>query len=682
MNFFILNNLLLIAFIFLANQSCKKETEGELFGRNSLATPSLFNSDTNNSQSQFIDSLLVNFRPSVNLPATLRSQCLPSNNSEYFLVPHGLKCNTTLPSNHIQDIAVINNNIFLATDRGLAISQDVFVGRAYKVMTTADGLLSNYIFDIAVNEQNIILLGTTLGMSFSSDGGQTFKSIEFGFNILNIATYGSNIIYAVSKSGLFVSQDFGQSGGYNFYKISQNILPAGFLSSVAVDTNGGLYVGSQTGIFYSADGGGSFSQILSSQRITNVYINKQNVVFASSEDNGIFYSAKVGNSFTFKNYGPNYALGYSPKISFDSSGKIYLSTKNGVLVSTDQAASFNPIANSTNTEAVTNLLASYSSYLFFSTESGLFISTNVGVTGFAQSAPVKYYPGGAYYSNDLYVKNNVIYVVGDKGLIVSTNGGETFAPLGNFDVKNLLSVRVTKNNKIVVQSIGHTFYVLDLLGNILVSKTIPSPAGNLSSIPNIAEDNQNRIYIVIKNEIWVSDISGINYVKLAKFDEGISGLKIDENNNMYVTADSLYTSDNLGQTFSKKNNITGFDYGYYLLGASKGLVAVGGREGRIAISEDKGQTFKTYSIPLTQRELQSSDSSLGFIQSFAINSNGDMYVLKNKVLTISRDKGASFTVKDSSVGLTDFIGEMYNVFVDENNAVYVLSLFGMSIARK
>ncbi len=104
-------------------------------------------------------------------------------------------------------IAVFGTNVYLSTTSGLWVSSNTGTSWAQKLM--ADGLANDYLYDVTVDGNGVVLAATNGGLSFSINSGGSFTAAASP----QIYAYGvfaqGSTWYAAGSNGLFISQDGG-----------------------------------------------------------------------------------------------------------------------------------------------------------------------------------------------------------------------------------------------------------------------------------------------------------------------------------------------------------------------------------------------------------------------------------------------------------------------------------------
>ena len=97
------------------------------------------------------------------------------------------------------------------------------------------------------------------GVTFTTDGGQTFSQALVGERIYDFA-FDGNRVYAAGDNGLFISDDEGDSWRSisSFRSIDRQVRPEASVFSVEID-DGALWVGTSDGLLLSEDGGQTWS---------------------------------------------------------------------------------------------------------------------------------------------------------------------------------------------------------------------------------------------------------------------------------------------------------------------------------------------------------------------------------------------------------------------------------------
>lgn len=117
----------------------------------------------------------------------------------------------TLAGNRIEGIYANGGKLYLATHLGLSLATD-FVAAAntatFTNKTTANGLGSNYIWDVTVNSDGDIFIATEVGLAFSTDGG---TSIYNRTTSQGLAEDSVNAVFVDSSDNIWAATDAGVS---------------------------------------------------------------------------------------------------------------------------------------------------------------------------------------------------------------------------------------------------------------------------------------------------------------------------------------------------------------------------------------------------------------------------------------------------------------------------------------
>ncbi|HMW07924.1 MAG TPA: putative Ig domain-containing protein [Leptospiraceae bacterium] len=275
------------------------------------------------------------------------------------------------------------------------------------------------------------------GLAISSDGGASFTmkttTDGLGCNTQNgVSVDSSGIIYAANNSnsctgGISVSTNNGVS--FSFLNASLNGLQN---FSVFSNTPGLVYVGVYNtggGLYYSTNGGSSFTQrfgttYLDSDYVNDIYVTSSNVYIANgfSSSYGVSISTDGGANFTKRNSGNSSLPAAVVSGIYAVGSNVYAATASGLYISTNSGTSF----SLSGTGAVAaNKVQVVSNVIYVASTSGLMISTNAG-SSFSTRTTANGLPSNSVSSVFVYA-DGTIYVGTNSGIGISTDGGSTFS---------------------------------------------------------------------------------------------------------------------------------------------------------------------------------------------------------------------------------------------------------------
>jgi ligand-binding sensor domain-containing protein len=154
-----------------------------------------------------------------------------------------------LPSDNVTSVVVDQNNLkWFGTQEGVARYNDT----SWTVYTTASGLIDNYINCITVDASNHIWIGTDLGVS-TYDGSQWISYTPASGMLNDIV----NCIAAAPNGNIWIGTPSGASkfdGTAWTNYTTDGGLPANMISSIAVESNGNVWLGTYLGGLSKFDG--------------------------------------------------------------------------------------------------------------------------------------------------------------------------------------------------------------------------------------------------------------------------------------------------------------------------------------------------------------------------------------------------------------------------------------------
>ena len=269
-------------------------------------------------------------------------------------------------------VMVRNNNIYLGTSGGLAISRDD--GKSFVLNEQIDNLLEwspAYIDDIFDNGDKIFFaVGSNLIVS--GNAGETFQSVLSSEKVGDskiLKIHGINNTVALGTSdGLWLSTD----GGENFFHLEKmEYAPNSEITAVFVDGDR-IYAGTEEGLFIF-DGHG-FKQItkddgLPSNKINSVFKNGDYLYVGTSKGLAISNDDK---NFVVRTNLNGLGSSYVWKVFVDDNA-IYVGTNSGLSISLNDGQSFR------NFTTADGLGCNEINDIFVNAEGKLYIVTGCGL---------------------------------------------------------------------------------------------------------------------------------------------------------------------------------------------------------------------------------------------------------------------------------------------------------------
>jgi len=222
------------------------------------------------------------------------------------------------------------------------------MGDSWEVKNT--GLVHTEVDDIIITEDNTIFAGVSRGGVYRSfDGGVNWEwgSPDFEYSSVNAMAYKPGFLFAgLSGSGVYISTDDGDS-----WIESGLDLTVGWISALAIGSEGKVYAGLTTGIIHRSDDDGvSWTDVYDAddEIMDLVHNHHTNTMLAAVDDNstgGVHRSIEGGIwSRQISGLGSNrvLSLAVSPV-----ENKIYASTAdNGIFISNDNGDTwYKPTSN-------------------------------------------------------------------------------------------------------------------------------------------------------------------------------------------------------------------------------------------------------------------------------------------------------------------------------------------------
>jgi photosystem II stability/assembly factor-like uncharacterized protein len=259
-------------------------------------------------------------------------------------------------------------------------------------------------------QNNDVFAGTNKGIYYSSDNGKTWIEKNAGLKYRNVMAlaHSAGNTFAGTGNGLFMSSDNGNTW------ISKNLDIS--LRSVYSIGDSVLLAGSSTGIHRSTDQGSSWTQSYTGQARVLAIVQKDTLLIAGTEGQGILLSTDAGNTWTPSNIGFTDLGIYSLAVKENT---LFAGLRTGIFISTDNGSTWTPAGNgpSANIRAI----AVQDSIILAGTEgAGIYESTNNGNTWSPRGL------SGQYVLAITLSGNTILASVGNKGVYQSTNRGSSW----------------------------------------------------------------------------------------------------------------------------------------------------------------------------------------------------------------------------------------------------------------
>lgn len=293
------------------------------------------------------------------------------------------------------------------------------------------------------SNSNWIFAGTGgAGIFRSSDNGQNWNRTNSGLTDLRIKSITAdqnNTIYVKTNFDVFRSTDQGDTWTSITSDLPYYESPMNALQSVAVNSGGDIFVANDGGIYRSTNEGGNWQHVGLSSAST-VAVQENGIIYVGTEFNGIYKSSDNGT--TWLHISP---LNLVNVIAFNNQGHIFTGDqKTGVHRSTNNGVIWNEILDGFSSKRIYRLIATNAGDLFASVfYRGIYRSTNKGFEWASVGLP-----------NNIYIRalasspsGNILVGTDQYGVFRSTDNGNSWASIG-LSGKNIYSLVVDDSENI------------------------------------------------------------------------------------------------------------------------------------------------------------------------------------------------------------------------------------------
>ncbi len=242
------------------------------------------------------------------------------------------------------------------------------------------GLRSNvYTRALAANNYNVIF--TSLkgrGLFRSDDNGNNWSNINNGIPSyyylypLSLANNSDSILFAgfESSSKIFRSTDNGNSW------VSRPIFSVGDISTIAIDLNNKIFVGTYSGVYRSTNNGDTWTEVnngLTDVHILSIAVNYNNNYLLAGTANGVFISVDSGDNWS--------QIGdmNTVDIVVDSKNYIFVGTPDGIYRSSNNGNNWEQLNNGLTNTDVLRVSCNFKGTIFTGTNGGgVYVSSDEG----------------------------------------------------------------------------------------------------------------------------------------------------------------------------------------------------------------------------------------------------------------------------------------------------------------
>lgn len=440
-----------------------------------------------------------------------------------------------------------------------------------------------------------IMAGTNNGIYRSTDDCENWTNI--GLKTTNVRCISLNSlgnIYIVADSGLFVSDNNGQSWSC----IYQSTL----INCLGINNNDQIFIGIGFDLYRSIDKGETFSKIYTTvgvtQVITSIIFTSSNDIFIGTTwyyglDLSVYKSTDNGNSWNATGvYGNVY------KLIKNKNGDIYAGTPEGLFESTDNGNSWNRISEIAD---IYNIEVNSGNLLFINKYNGLYMTQDDGKDWTLLNSFLKH-----NFVTSILANNSNELVVGTiKGIFLSSDNGKTWMRKNNgFNYSIVTSLILSPNDTIYTVLNGNEIFESGDNGETWMQ--IDSIGSNYS-INNILINNRGDLLISTNQGIYCKKknsnswtLSGFKDVLINPFAKDPIGILYAVDN----SSKNMYCSTDNGDSWNQVNYPYNYFSGFSVLSvntitfSSKGDIYVGCNGGGIQYSSDKATSWYPETDPL------------------------------------------------------------------------------------
>jgi len=498
------------------------------------------------------------------------------------------------------------------------------LGYSQNFWQQTNGPYGGWIQVLAINSQGVLFAGTSQGNIFrSTNNGNNWVQTSFtDANINTIAINSDGKIFVSSKSGVFRSTDNGNTWTFN-----NSGLPVKEVLSFTFDINGIIFAGTGSGLYYSTDNGNNWNRkdcILNDTDIILLATKKNGYMFA-----GIFWGSLNRSTDNGNNWVPiTIPYTFTTKMSFNSAGDIFAGTwGSGVYRSLDNGVNWTQCSNGITSNNIYSVATSPNGTIFVGISDGIFRSTDKGDNWTQISSPLFL----AVPAHTLII-NNLGYVFEGTtctGINRSTDNGNNWVPHNTGLIANEVAAFCNNNNGDIIAGTyysGISYY---------------SAAGN-NWIPI-----NNGLTALTSNEVLSLINNGAGNLFAGTAGGGI--FRSSDNGNNWTTA---------------SQGLIGYIIFSFVID-SKGYIFAGANDG-VYLSTDEGGNWirRNNGLP----------SSAG-VSALAINSQGSIFLLmKPWGIYRSSDNGNNWTSTNNGLSNTAAttlaVNSLGDVLAGTSNGVY------------
>jgi len=299
-----------------------------------------------------------------------------TNNGDFWeQVIHGLP-----PGKYISNLAISRNGtIFAAVENCVYRSTDK--GNSWQLTNSGLPTSQIYVLTIDGNDRVFVsegIIGTTGGIFFSSNGGDSWTQIDNGLPqyaaLRSLVVNGSGHVFVGASSGIYRSTDLGNS----WNKINTGFKGT-WINALTINSKGHIIAALYDGIYRSTNNGDSWSRIGTAGTFyPRIFSRDRSGNLLAGVFKGIVRSTDDGDTWTNLGSGMPYSDVYA--ITFSPIGTMYSGTSGGVFRSMDGGMSWTRASAGLANTSIRALAVSPSGSVFAGANIDIFRSDDDGVT--------------------------------------------------------------------------------------------------------------------------------------------------------------------------------------------------------------------------------------------------------------------------------------------------------------
>lgn len=384
----------------------------------------------------------------------------------------------------------------------------------------------------------------------STDNGQTWTALTNGLpplEILSIAINSQGAVYLATNGGIYRSTDNGDNW--------EHLNLSGYCISLAINSSNHIFAGTGSSIYRSIDFGNTWDEINQglppNSTVKSIAINSRDHLFAGTRGKGVFQSLDNGNSWTAVNNG----LLDRDILSLSVTGEDHIFTGTGgigIFRSIDNGENWIESNTGLINTSIHDIAINANNKVFAGTV-GLFSSTNNGNSWSRVGFPELVIESIAFNST-----GHIFAGTSEQGIFRSTDDGTSWMPINNGlpPGSTILDILIKPNNYIFLATPTGVFRSTDN-GNEWIEILQPLAVTN-----SVAMNSEGDIYIgfypsIHLKGIYVSQDEGNNWSYLGLSFVGISSIAINSQDHIFAgstgsTLSGIYRSTDGGNSWSQQ----------------------------------------------------------------------------------------------------------------------------------